>query len=100
MQTLNEAQQGMRDSAELGPARLCIAAQPTIARILFGSLGHALKERYPLIQVRFIEGLASQVVGGLSDGEVDIAMLYLPARWVVGGDANHSSTERGFGTNG
>jgi DNA-binding transcriptional LysR family regulator len=77
-QTLNEAQQGMRDSAELGPARLCIAAQPTIARILFGSLGHALKERFPLTQVRFIEGLASQVLGRLSDGEVDIAILYLP----------------------
>jgi LysR family nitrogen assimilation transcriptional regulator len=28
--------------------------------------------------VRFIEGLASQVLGRLSDGEVDIAILYLP----------------------
>lgn len=76
--TLAEAGKAMRDSAEQGPARLCIAAQPTIARILFGSLGHALKQRYPLTQVRFVEGLASQVLGQLSDGAVDAAILYLP----------------------
>jgi LysR family nitrogen assimilation transcriptional regulator len=78
--TLAQAARAMRDSAEQGPARLCIAAQPTIARLLFGSLGHALKERYPLTQVRFIEGLASQILGQLGDGAVDVAILYLPER--------------------
>jgi LysR family transcriptional regulator, nitrogen assimilation regulatory protein len=76
--TLLEAERAMRDSAEQGPAKLCIAAQPTIARILFGSLGHALKARYPLTQVHFIEGLASDILSRLSDGAVDIAILYLP----------------------
>jgi DNA-binding transcriptional LysR family regulator len=76
--TLAEAGKAMRDSAEQGPARLCIAAQPTIARLLFGSLGHALKARYPLTQVRFVEGLASQILGQLGDGAIDVAILYLP----------------------
>ncbi|MFK3799942.1 MULTISPECIES: LysR family transcriptional regulator [unclassified Pseudomonas] len=76
--TLIEAERAMRDSAEQGPAKLCIAAQPTIARILFGSLGHALKARYPLTQVHFIEGLAADILNRLSDGAVDIAILYLP----------------------
>ncbi|MFJ3486361.1 LysR family transcriptional regulator [Pseudomonas sp. NPDC090202] len=76
--TLIEAERAMRDSAEQGPAKLCIAAQPTIARILFGSLGHALKARYPLTQVHFVEGLASDILNRLSDGAVDIAILYLP----------------------
>ncbi|WP_036166138.1 LysR family transcriptional regulator [Massilia sp. 9096] len=75
---LVEAARAMRDSAEQGPARLCIAAQPTIARLLFGRLGHALKERYPLTQVRFVEGLASQILGQLGDGAIDVAILYLP----------------------
>jgi LysR family nitrogen assimilation transcriptional regulator len=76
--TLAEAARAMRDSAEQGPARLYIAAQPTIARLLFGTLGHALKERYPLTQVRFVEGLASQILEQLGDGAVDVAVLYLP----------------------
>jgi DNA-binding transcriptional LysR family regulator len=76
--TLVEAERAMRDSAEQGPAKLCIAAQPTIARILFGRLGHALKARYPLTQVHFVEGLAADILNRLSDGAVDIAILYLP----------------------
>jgi len=76
--TLIEAERAMRDSAEQGPAKLCIAAQPTIARILFGSLGHALKARYPLTQVHFVEGLAADILSRLSEGAVDIAILYLP----------------------
>jgi len=76
--TLGDALRSMRDSAEQGPARLCIAAQPTIARMLFGRLQHALKARFPNTRVRFIEGLASQILGQLSDGEVDLAILYLP----------------------
>ncbi|HEV7817107.1 MAG TPA: LysR family transcriptional regulator [Janthinobacterium sp.] len=79
-QILAEAEKAMRNSAEQGPARLCIAAQPTIARILFGSLGKALKQRFPLTQVRFVEGLASQILAQLSDGGVDLAILYLPER--------------------
>ena len=75
---LSEAERAMRDSAEQGPAKLCIAAQPTIARILFGTLGHALKARYPLTQVHFVEGLAADILNRLSDGAVDIAILYLP----------------------
>lgn len=75
---LDEARNAMRESADRGPTRLCIAAQPTIARIAFGSLGHAFRERYPLTQVRFVEGLASHLLGTLGDGAVDIAILYVP----------------------
>jgi LysR family nitrogen assimilation transcriptional regulator len=76
--TLQEAERAMRDSVEQGPSKLCIAAQPTIARILFGRLGHDLKARYPLTQVHFVEGLAADILPRLSEGTVDIALLYLP----------------------
>jgi LysR family nitrogen assimilation transcriptional regulator len=76
--TLGDALRAMRDRSDQGPARLRIAAQPTIARVLFGSLGHALGKRYPSTQLRFIEGLASQLLGTLDDGGIDIAILYRP----------------------
>jgi LysR family nitrogen assimilation transcriptional regulator len=76
--TLHEARDAMRSNVGLGPARLCIAAQPTVARIMFGSLGHTLKARYPNTRVRFIEGLASHILGWLADGEVDLAIMYVP----------------------
>lgn len=77
-QTLAEAKEAMRDGTGQGPARLCIAAQPTIASILFGRLGKALKQRFPRTQVCFVEGLAAQILPRLGDGSVDLAILYLP----------------------
>ena len=81
--TLAEAQDAMRSSTGLGPARLCIAAQPTIAGILFGRLGRALKQLYPQTQVRFVEGLAAHILPRLDDGSIDVGILYLPAHPVA-----------------
>ncbi|WP_174365430.1 LysR substrate-binding domain-containing protein [uncultured Caballeronia sp.] len=75
---LDEASRTLRSSSALGPARLCIAAQPTIARIMFGPLAHALKAHFSSTQVRFVEGLASQLLGALKDGELDVGILYAP----------------------
>jgi LysR family transcriptional regulator, nitrogen assimilation regulatory protein len=76
--TLEEARGAMRNGAESGPAQLAIAAQPTIARIMFGELGQRLRARYPNTRVRFVEGLASQILGRLNDGEIDLAIMYVP----------------------
>lgn len=76
--TLESASQAMSARADNGPVRLRIAAQPTIARVVFGALGHALHSRFPGTRIRFVESLANQLLGSLHDGEIDIAMLYLP----------------------
>ncbi|HTH62661.1 MAG TPA: LysR family transcriptional regulator [Paraburkholderia sp.] len=76
--TLEEASSAMRSGENRGPANLTIAAQPTIARIMFGQLGHRLKARYPDTRIRFVEGLASQILTRLSDGEIDLAVIYVP----------------------
>lgn len=79
-QLLEEASLKIRNSSESGPGKICIAAQPTIAWIMFGGLAHAIKSRYPKIQVRFIEGLASQILSALHEGDIDIAVMYVPER--------------------
>lgn len=77
-ETLQEATLAMRQSLEKGPARLRIGAQPTIARLLFGTLAKALRQEYPDTRLRFVEGLAYQLLAGLNEGEIDIALLYRP----------------------
>lgn len=75
---LDEARLSMHEKAEHGPAQLNIAAQPTIAKMLFGQLGHTLQQRYPKTRLRFVEALASQILENLADGKLDIAVLYVP----------------------
>ncbi|MEK6298280.1 MAG: LysR family transcriptional regulator, partial [Paraburkholderia tropica] len=70
--TLDEAREAMRSGGGRGPESL------TIARIMFGRLGNLLKARYPDTRIRFVEGLASQILGRLSDGEIDLAVMYVP----------------------
>ncbi len=83
---LEEAARELRDSARRGPARLCIAGQPTIARLLFARLAGTVKDALPDTRLHFVEGLASQILSRLDDGEIDIAILYLPERY--GGSLN------------
>ena len=75
---IDSARVAMSDNKRQGPACIRIAAQPTIAKVLFGPLFHAIRGRYPLSQIHFIEGLASKVLPDLQAGQVDIAVLYKP----------------------
>lgn len=65
---------------ELDPPQIRIAAQPTIAKVLFGDLYHALKGRFPSSRIHFSEGLASGILPGLNAGDIDAAILYRPER--------------------
>lgn len=75
---LAEAEQSLQAGADQGPAQLHIAAQPTLARMLFAPLAQALRQRYPRARLRLVEGLASQLLEQLSDGGLDLAILYVP----------------------
>jgi LysR family nitrogen assimilation transcriptional regulator len=76
--TLASASRAMGVHADQGPVRLRIAAQPTIAQVMFGALGQALHQRFPATRIRFVEGLASHLLKDLHDGEIDLALLYRP----------------------
>lgn len=75
---VESARGAMRSTHRRGPARVRIAAQPTIAKVLFGALFHAIRARYPDTEIHFTEGLANQILGELQSGGIDIAILYKP----------------------
>lgn len=62
-----------------GPARISLTAQPTIAQTCFGPIGNALRQRFPRARVRFEEAYGHEIVAGLHDGSVDLALLYVPS---------------------
>lgn len=75
---LAQAGDRLRDPAINGPARLHLGAQPTLARILFGPLAHALQAQYPQTRLRFVEALGNQILDNLGHGDLDFAVIYLP----------------------
>lgn len=77
--TLAEARRAVNAASGEGPAQIVIAAQPTIANTTFAAIGTALKRQFPKTRIRFVEGLGSHMVAWLASGEVDIAVLYMPA---------------------
>lgn len=77
--TIAEAREAVHAFSGEGPSRLVIAAQPTIARMTFGAIGQVLRASFPKTRLRFVEGLGTHLLSWLADGEVDIAVLYLPS---------------------
>jgi len=77
-QTLDDANAALLAPAHQGPSSIVLAAPPTIAKILFGSIGKALQLQYPGIKMRFKEGLAGHIHDWIASGEIDAAIAYLP----------------------
>ena len=77
--TIEEAREAVHAFSGAGPSRLVIAAQPTIARMSFGAIAQVLRVGFPRTRLRFVEGLGTHLLNWLADGEVDIAVLYLPS---------------------
>jgi LysR family nitrogen assimilation transcriptional regulator len=75
---LAQATTALTSAERQGPSSIVLAAQPTIARMLFGSIGKALQLRYPGIRMRFKEGLGGYIHDWIANGEVDAAIVYLP----------------------
>ena len=78
--TLQRARRVAADLAAEGPSTIVVAAQPTIAQVCFGPMAHALRESFPRARMRFTEGFGHEVVEWLQQGQVDIALLYVPSR--------------------
>ncbi|QHJ00640.1 LysR family transcriptional regulator [Xylophilus rhododendri] len=78
VESLRQARQLAVELAADAPLQITVGAQPTIAQMCFGPLGHALRQRFPHARIRLVEGLGHRLVQLLQDGEIDTAVLYLP----------------------
>ncbi|MCD2514336.1 LysR family transcriptional regulator [Comamonas endophytica] len=76
---LAHARRAIADLSADGPSQIVIAAQPTIAQVVYPQLGHALRGKFPKAHIRLIEGLGNQVVGWLQEGKTDVAIMYVPS---------------------
>ncbi len=63
-----------------GPSRIVVAAMPTIAQVCFVALAEALRASFPRIRLQLREGFGHEMVDWLQDGQVDVALLYVPSR--------------------
>ena len=80
VEALRHTRQVAAELAAGGPSQIVVAAQPTLAQMSFGALGHALKQRFPHARTRLVEGLGHQLVQWLQDGKIDAALLYVPSQ--------------------
>ncbi|WPB55289.1 LysR family transcriptional regulator [Xylophilus sp. GOD-11R] len=80
VEAMRRTRQVAAELAVDGPSRIVVAAQPTIAQMTFGPLGHALRQRFPQARIRLVEGLGLPLLQSLQDGQVDAAILYIPAQ--------------------
>lgn len=78
LHALERAKHTASTLAGTGPSQVVIAAQPTIAWLMFGGLADVLTRRFPGVQLHFREGLGHQMVDWLVGGEIDLAILYVP----------------------
>ena len=78
---LESATREMSEAVLQGPSSIIIAAPPTIARLIFGTLGKTLKRNYPGIRVQFKEGLGGDIQEWLAGGDIDAAIVYLPEHY-------------------
>lgn len=77
--SIDEARDAVQVFSGAGPSQVVIAAQPTIARMSFAAIGRVVRQRFPRTRLRFVEGLGSHMLNWLADGDIDLAMLYLPS---------------------
>lgn len=78
MDSLNSTKRLAAQLAAGGPAQISLMAQPTIAQTCFGAIGGALKSRFPRAGVRLEEAYGHEIVAKLQQGDVDLALLYVP----------------------
>jgi len=75
---MDRAKASIRDLHQQGPAVIHIVAQPTIAKTMFGTLYHALHNRFPHSRIHFSEALADKILYDLRASKADLAIMYRP----------------------
>ncbi len=85
VRALERTRQAAHELSHAPAETLVLAAQPTLALMLFGPLGDALQADLPDTPLRLVEGLTHQLLAWLLDGAIDIAIFYIPRQGDIPG---------------
>ncbi|ALM86036.1 LysR family transcriptional regulator [Bordetella sp. N] len=87
LDAMDEAQRVAHALTHQGPARLVIAAPPTIGSVIFSRLAVGLHASFPATALHFVEDMGSRVIKLLTDGHADIGLAYAPAPTALAWDS-------------
>jgi len=85
VRALERTRQAAHELSHAPTETLILAAQPTLALMLFGPLGASLQTDLPHTPLRLVEGLTHQLLAWLLDGAIDIAIFYIPRQGEIPG---------------
>ena len=52
---------------------------PSLGKLVFGPVAEAMTRRFPRLRISFVEGVGAQLLSGIADGTIDIAISSRPA---------------------
>jgi LysR family transcriptional regulator, hydrogen peroxide-inducible genes activator len=76
--TVDDAERRLKDDANLAGCRLSVGAIPTIAPYLLPILLQRFAKKHPGVEMTIHEDVTRNLIGAVSAGELDLAILALP----------------------
>lgn len=73
------ARQEIADAAGDASGWISFGTNPSLGKLLFGSIAEAMTERFPRLRLSFVEGVGAQLLNRLLDGTLDLAITSKPA---------------------
>ncbi len=73
------ARQEIADAGGDASGWISFGTNPSLGKLLFGSVAEAMTDRYPRLRVSFIEGVGAQLLNRVLDGTLDLAITSRPA---------------------
>jgi LysR family nitrogen assimilation transcriptional regulator len=86
------AREEIADSIGQVTGWLSLGTTPSIGRLLFGPVAEKMAIEFPKLRMSFIEGVGANLLAGLADGTLDIAITSRPA-YAPGIEFRHLTSE-------
>jgi LysR family nitrogen assimilation transcriptional regulator len=73
------AREEIADAGGEASGWMSFGANPSLGRLLFAPVADAMIDRFPRIRLSFVEGVGAQLLNGITDGTIDLAIASKPA---------------------
>jgi LysR family transcriptional regulator, nitrogen assimilation regulatory protein len=78
LQSLDETRSEILDYAERLAGQVCLGVPPAAGALIVPRLLHAVRERFPLVKLRIVEGIGEILMEKLQHGSISVALVYDP----------------------